>query len=206
MKYYLVFDSQCSVCNQVATTARTASNHKLDILGIQSSRAKELLDLVYPQGWKHMPYLLRVENNQVKAWSNIGLTLQLIKHLGLRDFIRFWNSASIGSSTDSPIYIRRQLLKAGLGLGFLSLGMLSPKLSTPVLASHTGNCPCHPCTGECTQTGSSTSCICLSSCAPNCICPVHRWSETTCYCYECGNYYMCYSWICNWPGCGEGCT
>lgn len=82
MKRYLLFDSRCSVCDQIAQAIEEAAAGKLEAVSIHDARAREWLDQAYPGGWEHRPYLVTVEGDRVKASAGTGMALRLGLLLG----------------------------------------------------------------------------------------------------------------------------
>lgn len=120
MERYLLFDAHCSVCNQLAHTIESESNGKLHALGLHEAEAKTMLDQAYPNGWEHAPYLVTVSQNNVRAWKDVGLALQLTQLLGPRKALKIWqlaqDSRPTGLSTDSSANhsSRRWFLRGGV--------------------------------------------------------------------------------------------
>jgi len=209
MNHYLIYDASCSTCTQLATTVESMVEDRLEILNIHSKEASNLLNKVYPEGWRHAPYLIYHASDRIRAWTGIHAALRLSLLLGPRAAWKVWNlSKTKGkvfpwrSSAESQIFTgRRRLLKTGFLAG--TLAVLAQFLRSPFASTswaQTGNCPCHPCTGECYITGGSVDCGCRSECSNSCwpgVCEVDWITTTTCYCDECGSYYNCITIQCN---------
>lgn len=90
MKHYLIFDSHCPICCNLAQAIEEGASGKLKAISIYGPEARELLQTAYPEGWDHQPYLLTVENSSVKAAAGIAMALRLALLLGPRNAWRIW--------------------------------------------------------------------------------------------------------------------
>ena len=63
MERYLVFDSGCLVCSQLAEAIHNAPGNKLEPISIHDPKAEALLDQAYPGGWDPAPYLPKFRPN-----------------------------------------------------------------------------------------------------------------------------------------------
>jgi hypothetical protein len=138
MKRYLIFDSGCSICSSLARNIEEAADKKLSIVGIASRQAKELLDQVFPNGWKHQPYLVSVKKDKVSALTGYRMALQLGVLLGPTRGLQAYSLAKqygvkITSGGGSFSSGKRKFLKDsvifggalfGVGSGFPNFGAL----------------------------------------------------------------------------------
>ena len=211
MKWYLVFDEKCPTCRRVATELSNSST-QLEIISIYAPQAISLLNEAYPKGWIHAPYLLAVKTNEVRGWTGAGLTLKLVKLLGIKGAWRAWSiirqsSISIRQKYGLSIMdrTRRRLVTTGFGIGFAALLTKIMGLSvfeTRIALAET--CPCNPCGGIGYVTATNSYCGCLTPPCPNCQgCNNDRIREVTCFMYECG-YRVCrYTWCDDTASCGS---
>lgn len=93
MKHYLIFDSDCPICCNLAQAIEEGASGKLKAISIYGPEARELLQTVYPNGWGHQPYLLTVENSSVKAAAGIAMALRLGLLLGPQKALQIWKLA-----------------------------------------------------------------------------------------------------------------
>jgi hypothetical protein len=139
MKRYLIFDSGCSTCSSLAQSIEKAAAEKLDLIGVTSERAKELLDSEFPNGWKYQPYLVSVsKEGKVSVLTGRKMALQLGMLLGLREGWRVYALAKkygvkITSGRESYSFGKRKFLRnstifggalLGVGSGFPNFGAL----------------------------------------------------------------------------------
>lgn len=111
MKRYLIFDSGCFACNSLARNIEEAAAEKLNIIGIASEQAKELLDQVFPNGWKkYQPYLVSVKKGKVSVLTGYKMALQLGMLLGLR---KGWQVYSLAKQYRVKIISGRELYSSG---------------------------------------------------------------------------------------------
>lgn len=91
MKRYLVYDSHCAKCTQIANSAQELAGSKLVILSVHSSEAIALLNQAHPNGWRHAPYLVEVDDKEhVKAWTGTQAVVHLIQLVGLWKAWKLW--------------------------------------------------------------------------------------------------------------------
>ncbi|MBI4674070.1 MAG: hypothetical protein HY741_20695 [Chloroflexi bacterium] len=60
MHRYLLFDSHCSKCTDIARAIEKEAQGKLEALTLHDEQARTMLDAAYPNGWEHAPYLVTV--------------------------------------------------------------------------------------------------------------------------------------------------
>lgn len=90
MKRYLVFDSRCQVCTWMVEEVRRAVDGRLEAISLYDPHVRDLLDQVYPHGWKYAPFLMTVEDGRVRAWAGAGAALRLGLLMGPRRAWRVW--------------------------------------------------------------------------------------------------------------------
>lgn len=90
MKRYLLYDSGCSSCGHLAETVREAVGDSIDLLGLRTAEAKELLDTALPQGWRFAPYVVTVDEQGVHARTGFLASMQLGLWMGPRRAMRVW--------------------------------------------------------------------------------------------------------------------
>lgn len=96
MKRYLVYDSHCAKCTQIANSAQELAGSKLVILSVHSSEAIALLNQAHPNGWRHAPYLVEVDDKEhVKAWTGTQAVVHLINPCSQRDDDSFLKIVSL---------------------------------------------------------------------------------------------------------------
>ena len=162
MQRFLIFDSQCSRCRDLAATVQDAAGDKLRTLSITDATAQSLLDRAYPTGWTHAPYLIEVEADQVRAWTGLRAALRLGWLLGPRKGMQVWRIAyrsgvrmPLAMSQHPEDVSRRTVLKVGatVAAALAVFGLRPPTASACV--------PCESCAKRCYFTG---SCVYRGTC------------------------------------------
>ena len=194
MSWYLLFDGNCSGCRKLATTVKGSST-QVETISIHSTQAMDLLNRLYPNGWKHIPYLLSVEQDKVRAWTGIGLAIRLVQVIGFQGALQVWtglrkNKTSLLTVTERPLIdgMRRRILKTSFGVTFaaliakfLGVSFIEPK------TAHAAFCPWSLCGCVGYVTGEYIFCACLSTACTHCACgdcdEIH---DITCYFTCCG--------------------
>lgn len=93
MERYLVFDSGCAVCTQLAETVQSAADGKLEVISIHDTKAKTLLNQAHPGGWDPAPYLVFVGRGGARAWTGPTAAVRLAVLAGPRGAWRIWIAA-----------------------------------------------------------------------------------------------------------------
>ncbi len=128
MQSYLLFDSHCPKCSQLAAAIEEAAAGKVQTLSLYEEQAQKFLGAVYPEGWQHVPYLVTVDQGRVKAWTDTQLALRLGWLLGPRKAVQIWRQArqlgALPSTWDNPVsntISRRRFLAGGVLAGAAAL-------------------------------------------------------------------------------------
>jgi len=74
---YILFDSSCSLCTDVAADIEHASGGALTGESLYSRRAKGWLDTARP-GWKFEPTLVEVQDEQVRAYTGMAMRARML--------------------------------------------------------------------------------------------------------------------------------
>lgn len=93
MERFLIYDSGCHSCNQLAEVVQDAASGRIVSLSIRDPRARAMLDSAYPRGWSPAPYLVFVEGERIRAWTGLNSATRLMKIVGLRNSWRIWKTA-----------------------------------------------------------------------------------------------------------------
>lgn len=91
MQKYLLFDSGCTVCSNLANEVESASQGALSARSLTDTQMQELLDKARP-GWSWEPTLLEVGDDQSKVFTGVSMRVRLFNTLGPR---RSWRIARI---------------------------------------------------------------------------------------------------------------
>ncbi len=111
MERFLLFDSGCSLCTELAHAIENETDGRLKARSLREPEVKALLDRARP-GWRWEPTLLEVEGDRVRAFTGLTMRARLLTRLGLK---RTWRIAKLVRQTDVPLISvglgRRQFLK-----------------------------------------------------------------------------------------------
>ncbi|WP_221568986.1 hypothetical protein [Alkalihalobacillus sp. TS-13] len=138
VKRYLLFDSNCSVCINLATSIEKESNGWLTIQSLHNPEMKERLNQVKPD-WTFEPTILEVKDNQkTRVYTGVRLKTYILNGLGLRKslriakLIRDAGVPGFSKATFTPTMYqgRRSFVKKG---GMLLGGVLLSPLLTSIL-------------------------------------------------------------------------
>ena len=130
MHRYLLFDSGCSICAELAQAVEQATHGGLEARSLRDPAMQRLLAQARPH-WRWQPTLLEVEGERVRAFTGLALGLHLMMKLGPRRTLRLVRltghfGVSLKSKGSVDLGRRRfleQLAAATLVLGWsISLG------------------------------------------------------------------------------------
>lgn len=79
-EYYLLFDSSCVQCSDLAGDIEKASGGALVGKSLYAREARAWLDAARP-GWKFEPTLIRVEDDKVRAYTGMAMRAQMVTFL-----------------------------------------------------------------------------------------------------------------------------
>lgn len=131
MKRYLLFDSGCAVCQDLAHQIEAESNGWLTARSLREPEIQRLLTLAHPN-WRWEPTLLEVEGEQLQIYTGLRLRARVLTGMGLRRASRIarltWQA---GRHSDRRATGRRKLLK---GAGAVVAGAALSQLANPVSA------------------------------------------------------------------------
>ena len=83
MPRYLLFDSGCSICAELAQAVEQATHGGLEARSLRDPAMQRLLAQARPH-WRWQPTLLEVEGERVRAFTGLALGLRLMGVLGPR--------------------------------------------------------------------------------------------------------------------------
>ncbi len=118
MKRYLLFDSGCSLCTQLAEKIVQESDSKLEARSLRETSVQEMLNTARPN-WQWEPMLLEASSENMKVFSGPKMAFRLVQKLGVR---RAWKIAWLVRGTGAPLLgvnintDRRRLLQGAGGL------------------------------------------------------------------------------------------
>ncbi|MCS6847379.1 MAG: hypothetical protein RMN52_06655 [Anaerolineae bacterium] len=131
MKRYLLFDSGCAICRDLAHQIETESNGWLTARSLREPEIQRLLTLAHPN-WRWEPTLLEVDGEQLQIYTGLRLRARMLTGMGLRRASRIaWLAWQAGRHSDRQATGRRKLLK---GAGAFVAGAALSQLANPASA------------------------------------------------------------------------
>lgn len=138
MKHFLLFDSGCSICTDLANDVERESGGILIARSLRDQEIQALLDQTSP-GWTFEPMLLEVDQDRVKMSKGIAMRMRIFALLGPQ---RTYRVGKIMHQTGISILglnmPRRAFLRQGVTilagitlLGIPKYGITDPPLSRP---------------------------------------------------------------------------
>jgi len=138
MQYYLLFDSGCKFCKQVAMQIESKIGGQIKVRSLREPEIQSMLNKIKPR-WQWEPMLLEVDQTEAVAYSRIQMQIRLVRQLGIR---QAWEVAKIvQKSTSLQTYhtpSRRNFFKTAGGLlsGIALWGINSPVAKTSSTDRH----------------------------------------------------------------------
>lgn len=131
MERYLLFDSGCSVCTELAEQIETLSEGRLAVRSLRDPRVQVWRTEALGPNPPSAPTLLAVEGEQVRGWTGFSMAGQLLWLLGPR---KSWRVLQLLQEISQPSEIipnssRRRFLRS-LGGASLAMFVLSGKKVT----------------------------------------------------------------------------
>lgn len=83
MNRYLLFDSGCSLCTEIARRVEEASNGWLEARSLRDPEMQSLLDRAKPD-WRWEPTLVEVNGDNVHVYQGLKMRLHFLRILGIR--------------------------------------------------------------------------------------------------------------------------
>jgi methylamine dehydrogenase accessory protein MauD len=77
---YLLFDSSCVLCSDLAASVEKASSGALMTMSLYAPEAKAMLDKASPQ-WKFEPTLVEVKGEKVRAYTGLAMRAHMVTFL-----------------------------------------------------------------------------------------------------------------------------
>jgi len=142
MKRYLLFDSGCSLCTEVARRVEEAAGGWLEAWSLRDPEMRALLDRAKP-GWKWEPTLVEVDRDEVRVYQGLGMRVRMVRGLGVRKSLAVAKEVQKASGLMVEVdWERRRLLKAMGGLvgAFVLLG-INPKWAPLKVKTHRSRHP-----------------------------------------------------------------
>lgn len=134
MELYLLFDSSCLKCTNLAHSIKQEFGEKLEIRSLHDTEIQKLLNNAKPE-WQWEPTLLKIRDNHVQVYTKIEMGLQLVRALGIKNAIKVVKLVhqheilALSNVPYSPS--RRELLHQSTWATLaLLLGIVPPSLSS----------------------------------------------------------------------------
>jgi methylamine dehydrogenase accessory protein MauD len=115
VEHYILFDSGCAQCSDVAADIEKASDRKLRGKSLYAPEAKQWLDRARP-GWKFEPTLVELDGEHVRAFTGMAMRTHLLTFLNPLQLLK----------------VARVVQKAGVPL----VGSIEAREPDPLLAEH----------------------------------------------------------------------
>lgn len=116
MERFLLFDSGCSLCTELAKAIERETDGRLKARSLREPEVKVLLDRAQPN-WRWEPTLLEVDGERVRAFTGLAMRTRLLMKLGLK---RTWRIAKLAHQAGMPLMEfgigRREFIKRGVAL------------------------------------------------------------------------------------------
>lgn len=108
MQRYLLFDSGCSICTDIAASIEEESNGWLEARSLRDPAMKVLLDRAKPS-WQWEPALLEVDQEAIRIFTGLKLRMKIAVGLGLR---RSWRIALLVQQANLSQEERKQFFSS----------------------------------------------------------------------------------------------
>lgn len=126
-RWILAFDASCGTCREISQVVGMAAEGKLEVLPLGRADVREWREQALGPDARWTPTLLRIEDTTVAAWTGAGMSVQLVRSLGLRSSIRVLRALGElkhQTSAAHPTGVgRRRALRIGAGAA-LAAGMV----------------------------------------------------------------------------------
>ncbi len=122
MQRYLLFDSACNLCAQIAEDVIRESEGRLEARSLREPAIREMLNKAQPN-WQWEPMVVEIEAERVRVFTRARIGFYLAQKLGIRPA---WRIARLVQQAGVPIFSishQRRLVLKGTGglLGGLAL-------------------------------------------------------------------------------------
>lgn len=133
-RWVLAFDSTCGTCRRVAATVADAAGERLEILPLHHPDVLAWRRQALGEDPPSVPTLVRVDDDDVRAWTGVGLGIVLMRTLGARSTLAVLEA--LGELSHRPDSLpRKGFLKLAAGLtvaGGIVLSGRTPALARPL--------------------------------------------------------------------------
>ena len=87
-QWILAYDATCGTCRKISRIVGEACDRKLQILPLGRPDIRQLRTRALGEEAPWTPTLLRVDNENVRAWTGIAMAYPLVRHLGPRSTLK----------------------------------------------------------------------------------------------------------------------
>lgn len=145
-QWVLAFDASCQTCQSIAEAVAEASGPLLEVVPLKHPRVVAWRERALGADARPRPTLLRVENDDVRAWCGSALVLPLTRRLGPRASIRVLAALGelrheanrpappAGQENAAPGITRARMIRM-IGGGTVIAAGLVTGISTPAFAT-----------------------------------------------------------------------
>lgn len=145
MERYLLFDSGCSKCTQLASAVQSKTEGWLSVRSLRDETIHQLLNRAKPN-WRWEPTLLEIDGEQIRVFTGIAMRVRIMTELGP---VRAWDLAKLvresGGSVSGVNMSRRDFLHQ-TGALLAGLVLVRSPLKPPIGRSTMSNSIAVPCT------------------------------------------------------------
>jgi len=99
-EHYILFDSGCAQCADIAAEIEKASGNNLRGLSLYAPQAKQLLDRARP-GWKFEPTLVQVNGDTVRAYTGLAMRTHMVTFLNPLQLLKI---ARVAQKAGVPLF------------------------------------------------------------------------------------------------------
>jgi hypothetical protein len=135
-RWVLAFDAKCSTCKDIAHAVEQACRGKLEVRPLADDEVRRMREKAMGADPEWRPTLLRIDGDQVRAWTGAAMSIPLARRLGPADTVRVVQSLGAlrrrsqghaselpGAPTGPVAMGRARFLRLGAGAG-VAAGLL----------------------------------------------------------------------------------
>ncbi|HWO68122.1 MAG TPA: bacteriocin fulvocin C-related protein [Umezawaea sp.] len=87
-RWILAFDAECGVCREISAAIADASREKLEVMPLASPDVRSWRERALGAAAPWTPTLIQLSETRIRAWTNRGMVLPLVRRLGPRSTMR----------------------------------------------------------------------------------------------------------------------
>lgn len=86
-RWVLAFDASCGTCRKISGAVADACNGRLEVLPLTHPDVEQWREHGLGSGAAWVPTLIKVQANEVRAWTGTAMGIALVRHLGPRSTV-----------------------------------------------------------------------------------------------------------------------